>query len=579
MPDLADLDGDGDLDIMTGNNANAWAYYQNTTPVDTSVKTLTAVSAGVQHQIVSTGSQTAGLRVIAKSPGNSLVASRPVTYTIVNQPAGASAILSASVDTTTSSGTASCTLTTGSKNGVYVVTAAVDTGMETFVIYTNKVDIAANTWELRAFSGMDTSGTKTTTSELDDNLGTQEKTGLGSLTSGKYRFYTWDPAASSGTFLQYRIDSTSVLVGRGYWIKSFSAASVDVSGTSTAETFSVKLSPGWNLIANPFWHYIGYDSDIRFETFPGNRLTPSSAYSSGILSENALFWYDNTSGSHKWGPNSTTGGAGSVSKLEVKPWLGFWTKVSTGCTMWFYPNPRVPSASLAVTTNQAPAYAPPLAVAGANGDWVLQLVGSSGSYVDDLNYIGVKPKSSTVGSPPGQLGGISVSVRRYLDTATYSMRILAGGDIGGRRSAAISEWDREALWEITATAPEEGGEVTLTVNNVDGVPAEVPLRLRDRTTGLEQNLRTAMSYTYTATGGEARTFYLSASSEGFPASSSVKYPAACLLARTFPGWSPHLRMARDTLMKTRLGRNLISLYYGDHTALFQIGRRGKRDGG
>jgi hypothetical protein len=437
-------------------------------------------------------------------------------------------------------------------------------------VYTGALDITStNKWLMIGLSHLSDS-IATRSSQIDDDLGTNKTGESGTLSASEFRMFDYLATRTSSASTGRYDTPTNVERARGYWLKSGSAATLDITGSSGVGTTTIRLESGWNMIANPFYFFIDFDTDVRFETFPTSiadsvvlPLVPDTATNINLLANNALYWNDASSGSYKWGPdsNSISGlSAATVTDLQLKPWVGYWIKTNQACSMVFYPNPRTPSTASKATTQ-----APKFQAAALGSDWSVQLKSSrtdadATTYTDDENYVGVQAAAGVrIVDPPNSPDGVALTIKKYQESGNYTAAILSSAELV---ESADNPWADQAVWEVESYT-EQAGNIAITVVGAENMPIGTPLKLKDLTSGEMVDLQASSSYTYASAAKEARNFELSASASGFPSGGKLKLPSACVITKiTGDGENTSLlRDVRDSLLICSIGRKITQLYY------------------
>ena len=505
---------------------------------------------------------------------------RTPAYSESFAPSGASgySLDTLGIRSTSASGTAAVRLTLGDKNGVYQVTATIDDTTAVFTAYSDSINISAQTWTMFGPNKNPTTATRAGVIE-DDGFGTLDSVST-TLSSG-YVVYWSNPAISPDSAYGLFVTPATIDTGRSYWLYSAAAKTLDVDGTVLTETLSIRISPGWNMVSNPFPYFIDFDSDIQFQVDGGTKKSPQLAQTDSIA-DGVIFWYDNANTTFRWGPRASPASstAATASSLQLKPFTGYEIYAHQTCTMHFYPNPRDPASSTVLNQTPAPRYTAenPLSPAGGEGwgegvrsafssyyssggtsDWEIQLSasGTNGSQTagDIDNYVGVRAAGSLTvrDAPASPGGGMGLSVAPYGQAGTYALHY------------AVSPAD--ATWDVNVYSSAVGN-VTISASGLSGLPSTVSsLLLQDLTTGTVTDMKTS-PYTYASSAAETRIFHLSATGVLPSSSSSVKaiYPAACLIAKTFnaagcAGFAHPFRRLRDFLLGSPCGRALVETYY------------------
>ena len=374
---------------------------------------------------------------------------------------------------TDTDGYAQDTFTLGSARGVYLVTATSDSNpiqKTMFYAYADGFDLAAKTWKLVA-PNKEASAVSLMAPVLHP---------ISTLLS-RSTVYEWNENAGVNAGLYDYSKATGIARGRGYWIYDDTGVGVVFSGSSGFDTVTVSLTAGWHIIGTGEYFYIDWDSDVRFDT-GSTKLTPAQAAAAGVIN-NSVYWYHG-SGYYR-GPDPLTP---ALSRVQLKPSVGFFMYTALACNMSLYPNPRSPAETATQILNQAPALVTRNAKDGtphpasptrgeelygagaskytqsqpAETNWDVRFILSGGGLMEFQNYIGVKPSATDVlmyarRAPPLAAG-------RYLAMS------FAGED-GVRKAASYVEPIRTAAkWDFQIQSDLTGQAVTLAWDNLQSIP-------------------------------------------------------------------------------------------------------------
>ena len=367
-------------------------------------------------------------------------------------------------------GRVSKSIVLASGDGFYLVTAtpaAAPNQKTQLAVYTNQRKILVSTdtnkkWTMFAPFAKPVAGV--------NGIGVNGVAGVGSLI-----IYRWDPKATpDAAFQQYLSVSgqaspnnstvgtfSDFIAGRAYFALSKGAdATVGLSAGSTASDspYQILVHPGWNMIGNPFQHYIDWTVDVRLDTDASDTMLSKSVQMSNLDANSyhtKIYWRkESAGGGYVFGPAT-----GSISTalttfdttVQMKPWSGFWMKIpdaapgcATGCTLAFYPNKRLPQ-----TTNvkmQAPTYREGT---GTVDQWIIPLkaTGPNGA-VDDYNYVGVAP-----GAREGRDGYDAYKAPAIGDFVQVGIRELAGNPQSPLLAASlIPQISTTAAWDVVVSA-------------------------------------------------------------------------------------------------------------------------------
>ncbi|MBI3097823.1 MAG: hypothetical protein HYY93_06190 [Planctomycetes bacterium] len=192
-----------------------------------------------------------------------------------------------------------------------------------------------------------------------------------------------------------------LLPGKGYWLITRDDVTIDVSGTmpNPGQDYVVQLSPGWNLVADPF------DFNVDWADCKANGQTIFSGQSYVAVQ----MWDYNGTGAYDLSAKMASGRA-------------YWVKNLTGGT--------VPLAIPPIVGSAKPLVTPPSAATRGDRDGILWA--SSGPPPDPPGGFGTtsggsSSGGSSSGGPPPPPGGISSSD----SGGTGSSLPVSGGEGGG----------------------------------------------------------------------------------------------------------------------------------------------------
>ncbi len=117
------------------------------------------------------------------------------------------------------------------------------------------------------------------------------------------QFFLYSYYQSGGYF-----SSSRVVPGSGYWLGIETNTTVDVTGVPSADTVTVELNSGWNLLGTPYTKNHLKGSFYYKRNF--GAVGASAAVDSGWI-QNAYYGYDKTSGAYS-------------SSDTLKQWSGYW---------------------------------------------------------------------------------------------------------------------------------------------------------------------------------------------------------------------------------------------------------------
>ena len=151
-----------------------------------------------------------------------------------------------------------------------------------------------------------------------------DATNLGPYDDTKWRIFAFDPLdQASGDANEYYVEGSEadfdqqfpMEPGQAYWLISRYAKTLDVPGLNVddSQDYYMTLQSGWNMIGNPFDHYVNWNLTLAStdgETYYWPNSTDSPLY------EKDLFTYDPD--------NAAAGDDGYVIVTQMEPNGGYW---------------------------------------------------------------------------------------------------------------------------------------------------------------------------------------------------------------------------------------------------------------
>ena len=183
----------------------------------------------------------------------------------------------------------------------------------------------------------------------------------------------------------------------------------------------------------------------------------------------------------------------------LMPWQGYWIRVtvSEGVTIT-YANPvaggkaipRAQATGRAAPKAPPPGWALPITVHGQNGYGSTAWLGQSSAAQSGYN-----PTMDAL-SPPAPFSSAPSIVFAHPEL----------GKAAGNYMTEVHPVDDNTPWEMTVTVPDPKKTYTLTWSSLATVSRTVQLMLVDETTGAQQFMRSASSYSFTPGGTSTRKF-------------------------------------------------------------------------
>jgi hypothetical protein len=310
------------------------------------------------------------------------------------------------------------------------------------------------------------------------------------------------------TGAEWRVGSNiPIRLGKGYFVRFNGSTALPRTGQAwPGSTFTIELTPGWNLIGHPFVNPLSPtvpagEIDINTAQIQdgGQTYTMLQAANNNLV-KNILFSYVGSLGSSQY-----------IQTTALKPWFGYWIRNISGRTVQLVltnPSSRASSTSLVtLPTRSTPTSLRPLAT-GTTMDWRLRLGASMTGSVDADNVIGVSPDAKdgfdnrfdTQKPPMVTLdSGVASGVYLSMEALNETGRSVAFADDIRAASAGTKTWN------VKVDAP-VGGDVTLFWPNISQLPRGVEPMLIDLSNGKRVTLRSTSGYRFYATAGTTRRF-------------------------------------------------------------------------
>ncbi len=298
-----------------------------------------------------------------------------------------------------------------------------------------------------------------------------------------YVAYRWDPG--TGTYLP----ATSAVRGQSLWIVTNNdfdfrnlVGAQSPTDTATGTTNVTTLRPGWNMIGNPYTfpvpisQLVGFSRADQSNTFTWNQMV-AKGWVSPALAKWTRNPDDPTTGRYEYTSSSTS---------LMEPQTGYWvynTITDSIDINW----PPVFLAGLSGSTR---------AQAGeserwtqSDKQWKLQLTARTQTGIDANNFIGVVKTAADVQK---------FSVRKPPVAPKQAVELAITESILGqptRMASSFTERTGRKSWDVVAKVLEPG-EVTLTWPNINTIPRNVRMTVKDKATNEVRDLRFNSGYTF-----------------------------------------------------------------------------------
>jgi surface antigen len=254
--------------------------------------------------------------------------------------------------------------------------------------------------------------------------------------------------AATQTYHLYAAQTFNAISGYGYWAKYDAPQEVQLAGTPAVGPVNCTVSPGWNLLGNP------YQTTMAWSQLNGNgKLQPFA-------------WRQSADGA-SYELVSDIEGLGAAREIPV--WRGFWVWATQGGT---------------VSLNETgPAQTPPSPPVAA---WSVRLIAGAGRLTDASNFVGQMKAEAAL-----QAANPPLIAKDYVDL--YML------DAQGRRQAvSLAAAGAQTSWDVCVETNLPGAEVTVRFPDLSAVPRNLALTLTDLDAGKTLNMRTSAGYAFTA---------------------------------------------------------------------------------
>jgi hypothetical protein len=311
---------------------------------------------------------------------------------------------------------------------------------------------------------------------------------LGNDDSSLWRMFAFDRRAQ--VYEELHADSVYFFrQGEAYWLIKRGPLALDGPedriGLSTPldSAFTISLSPGWNMIANPFAMTVAWDSCL-IDGVP----TPA-AEQAGTISP-LLFW--------DWSQSAY------LDSNEVFwPFLGYWLRNETAASVTLSV-PPIPEGTISTERPLARGM-PATARSGAKpvdeSGWRVRIIATTAGAKDLINVIGASAGADESWDPldrvePPLVPGEAIAL--HFPHADW-------GDRAGRYTADIRPDGAPGEWAFDVartTSADQGNLVTLQFEGLESLPGDLDLVLTDRALGREIDLRLVDEYRFVCGGRE-----------------------------------------------------------------------------
>jgi len=302
--------------------------------------------------------------------------------------------------------------------------------------------------------------------------------------SGAYKLYSLLPGYASD------YDFPLIAAGQAYWIKTLEPKVIAPSGSlvSTTWSFSIPIEAGWNQIGYPFLQETVWGNlQVRYNA---QTVSLATAHANGWVREYA-WTYDPSIRNYKLVDANRVG-----ADRTMRPWLGYWVRALVDCQL-IVPSPT----GGGIEPPPPPMGGQPLGLSehGIEGadtyrprEWTVRMIATSGELQDSAYFGQSSSKPERIESPPCLEGYVDLYFTDDERDGIYA------ADVRGSLYSGDS-------WRLRV-ATDSPGDVQLTWEGLESVPANARLTLVDEQNGVSLELVSGGSYTF-----EARQVYTSRS--------------------------------------------------------------------
>ena len=286
-------------------------------------------------------------------------------------------------------------------------------------------------------------------------------------------------------------DFPTIATGQGYWIKTLEPKTIAPRGTLVdSASYSVALGIGWNQVGSPYnWELSWGSLRVRY-TVSGvsNEVSLATAAANGWVNDYGWTWLKDPSNPGSPGEYKLVDANRSGAERNMKPWRGYWVKSNTNCRL-VIPGTRSAPASRDISgAGAAESTSVP-----SQPKWQVQIIASNGNLRDEYNYFGASRSEDEHLECPAYL-------ENYVDLYFTDER---GGVYATDLRADLSHGD---TWQFNV-ATDKPGDIKLTWEGLESVPADVRLTLVDVAKDRFTEIVPGGSYTFRADeGGATRSF-------------------------------------------------------------------------
>jgi hypothetical protein len=295
---------------------------------------------------------------------------------------------------------------------------------------------------------------------------------LGDMDPTKWRIWGYD--GSESVYVEVPNETiTHFEVGRGYWLITRDAPPIDTApaeglSTQTEGPYSLVLSPGWNMIGDPFDFAVSWDSVLV------NGQTMEEAES--VLVEPPVEWVVGQGYEHD--------------RRVLEPFVGYWVKnrMDTDVTLEIPPREAVVPVPAVASKDQDPS-------PSTADEWQVTIRAKTSETTADATVVGVSPLGSAGwdrldrSEPPMSPGSsLSLYVVRGSERLARDIR-----EVESPSSTSGGEVWRLDIAKSFSTSP-VGDQVRIEVEGLDQIPEDAKVYLVDRTLDQLTDLRVTQVY-------------------------------------------------------------------------------------
>ncbi|PIU69141.1 MAG: hypothetical protein COS84_00105, partial [Armatimonadetes bacterium CG07_land_8_20_14_0_80_40_9] len=307
-------------------------------------------------------------------------------------------------------------------------------------------------------------------------------------------------------------------VGEGYLLETERPLVIEVEGDLIEESsqgYKISLSPGLNLIGNPFVYNINWsDESIKVE-YQAETVSLSQAVSRGWIGDGGklVTLSGRKTSSNNWRYQYYTFSPNSIPPAQFIPWRGYKIIAGVDCNLVILPNPSGVQSIVSTTK-----------------DWFAQFTVRVGDIENCTSFLGEAPDATDGYDQEYDIKAPPLLPERYIELYfphedSQPGWEEEGGDYISDIRSPLIETNFKA-WDFQVVTDQVGKEATVRWNlRESDIPANYKVTLIDLDEGESLDMRKVTSYSYSTTSEEEksiRNFKLIVSDESLAEISNLK---------------------------------------------------------